>query len=89
MVAVDRIRAGLREMEETGSTSTANMSKTPRLAALVGLDVSLQAVQEHRRKAKNLRAEISSLHRTLAKEIEAQTAKITRDHDDLGWMPDE
>ncbi len=89
MVAIDRIRRGLQEMEETGAISTAAMSKSPRLAAMVGLDVSLQAVQEYRRKAKNLRAEIASLHRTLAKEIEARTARITREHDELGWMPDE
>ncbi len=89
MVAVDRIRRGLQEMEETGSTSTAAMSQSPRLAAMVGLDVSLQAIKEHRRKAKNLKNEIMKLHFDLGVEDAAKTEKITREHDALGWMPDE
>lgn len=85
----DRIRRGLREMEKTGSHSTANMSSSPRLAAMVGLDVSVQAVKEHRRAAKNLKNEIMKLHFDLGVEDAAKAARITREHDELGWMPDE
>ena len=53
MAANDRIRRGLQEMEETGSTSTANMASTGRLAAMAGLGVSLHSVKMHRHKAKN------------------------------------
>ncbi len=89
MKPIDRIRRGLQEMEETGSAWTAAMSKSPRLAAMVGLDVSLTGVREHRRKAKNLKNEIMKLHFDLGVEDAAKTARITREHDELGWMPDE
>ena len=85
----ERIRRGLREMEETGSRSTANMASTGRLAAMAGLDVSISSVRELRVKAKNLRNEIAKLHTDLAKEDAAKTARITREHDELGWMADE
>ena len=55
-------------LEETGSHSTANMASTGRLAAMAGLDVSLQSVKAHRLKAKNLNSEIANLHTRLAKE---------------------
>lgn len=89
MKPIDRIRRGLDEMRESGSTSTAAMSKAPRLAAMVGLDVSLTNVREHRRKAKNLKNEILKLHFDLGVEDAAKTEKITREHDELGWMLDE
>lgn len=85
----ERIRRGLEEMRATGSRSTANMASTGRLAAMAGLDVSLTSVKELRVKARNLRNEIAKLHTDLAKENEAKTVRITREHDELGWMPDE
>jgi len=85
----DRIRAGLIEMEKAGSKSTANMAPTTRLAAMSGLNVSIQSVRELRVKAKTLHTEIANLHTDLAKEDKAKTARIKREHDDLGWMPDE
>jgi len=84
-----RIRRGLEEMRATGSRSTANMASTGRLAAMAGLDVSLVSVKELRLKAKNLRADISKLRSDLAKEDEAKTARIVREHGELGWMPDD
>ncbi len=56
---------------------------------MAGLDVSIQSVRELRVKAKSFHDEIAKLHTDLAKENQAKTERIVREHDELGWMPDE
>jgi len=85
----ERIRRGLEEMRATGSRSTANMASTGRLAAMAGLDVSLVSVKHLRATAMDLREQLAKLHSDIAKQDEAKTARITREHDELGWMADE
>ena len=89
MATIDRIKAGLRHMEESGSDSTAHMSPSVRLASLAGLDVTLPAVRAHRFKAKTIHSQITKLHTDLAKKIEAEAVEVVRTYKDLGKFPHE
>ena len=86
---LSRIAAGLRQMEESGSDSTAKPSPTIRLAAMAGLDVTLPAVKMHRYKAKTIHDQITKIHTDLAEKTKVETAKIVDAHKDLGKFPHE
>lgn len=84
---LSRIAAGLRQMEESGSDSTAKPSPSIRLAAMAGLVVTLPAVKMHRYKAKTIHDQITKIHADLAEKIAVETAKIVEVHKDMGKYP--
>lgn len=88
-MANERIRKGIDELKASGASSTADVSPAGALAAIAGTPTALIDLKENRAAAKTIRDAMIHVRKHVTSEIKAKGARISREHDELGCVPNE
>lgn len=85
----DKIRKGLKQFQDSSATSTAELPTVGKLVSMAGLNTNLTTIKEMRVATKRDRDRLSHIRKGVLDEIEKKSERIKREHDDMGWTPDE